>query len=369
VSDDEQKEDLTAERGKFDLAEQGFNPKEASLFDLPLEDEEEEKGKKAIGLDFVDFKGHRFYKGKCYYYYEGSESQVTKEGSESQVTKVAVGIRSFRTEEEANCVRIVHLSQTFLGHGDNGSFADAVHLHYDNEFVQVRAVEHVHVSKLGPPCQDPFPLDLPKLIYEPQTERKKQAFAYVRDNTVRNIVREARKEIRLIEGFSGAGGMHLGYESEGFTTVMAIEYNEQAVKTFKHNNPGVPVHCGDIREFIREVEEDPGASEKLGVTHVIHTSSPCQGFSKANRSGGQNDEANNKLSYTFTHLLRIKQPLCGVFENVEGMWSQKGMKYLRKILIDSIALGYQVRVKILRCKHRTCMLFYVHAWPFHLSPG
>ena len=38
----------------------------------------------------------------------------------------------------------------------------------------------------------------------------------------------------------------------------------------------------------------------------------------------------------------------GTFDNVEGMWSPNGVHYLRRILIDCIALGYQVRVKILQ---------------------
>lgn len=73
--------------------------------------------------------------------------------------------------------------------------------------------------------------------------------------------------------------MHIGYEEEGFTTVRAVEYDKQAVETFEHNNPGVPVYCGDIRKFIEKIETDKGSREALGRIDVIHTSSPCQGFS------------------------------------------------------------------------------------------
>jgi DNA (cytosine-5)-methyltransferase 1 len=144
--------------------------------------------------------------------------------------------------------------------------------------------------------------------------------------------------------------MHLGYKAEGFNTVMAIEYNDVAVDTFERNNPGVPTYRGDIREFLKKLEEDESFKNSLGRIDAIHTSSPCQGFSKANRRGGQNDEANNELAYTFPHLLRLTGALIGSFENVEGMWSKKGMPYLKKVLIECIELGYQVRVKIIRCK-------------------
>ena len=144
--------------------------------------------------------------------------------------------------------------------------------------------------------------------------------------------------------------MHIGYEEEGYSTVRAVEYNKIAVETFRHNNPGVETYCGDIREFIKKIKQDKDFRKSLGRIDVIHTSSPCQGFSKANRAGGQNDDANNELSFTYTQLLEALEPLVGVFENVEGMWSKKGMPYLKKILIDCIALGYQVRVKVLHCK-------------------
>ena len=141
----------------------------------------------------------------------------------------------------------------------------------------------------------------------------------------------------------------MGYEAEGFKTLQAIEYNEVAVKTFKHNNHGVPCFLGDIRDFLHKMENEAAFRQSLGRIDAIHTSSPCQGFSKANRNGGQNDEANNELAYTFPHLLRVTGALVGAFENVEGMWTKKGMPYLRKVLVDCIELGYQVRVKILRC--------------------
>ena len=97
--------------------------------------------------------------------------------------------------------------------------------------------------------------------------------------------------------------MHLGYEEEGFTTVQAIEYNEAAVKTFKHNNPDVPVFHGDIRDFIAKMEDDE-YRKSMGRIDVIHTSSPCQGFSKANRNGGQNDDA-NKDPFDFAAFVAV----------------------------------------------------------------
>lgn len=64
--------------------------------------------------------------------------------------------------------------------------------------------------------------------------------------------------------------------------------------------------------------------------------------------GGKNDAERNELSFTYPRLLKLTGALVGVFENVVGMWS-KGSEYLKKILIDCISMGYQVRVKVLKC--------------------
>lgn len=339
--DEEDPEQKTG--GKFDMISQGFSPNEAGLFDVPTEHDTSNKDEEH--LDFVDFKGKRLYKRKCYHFVDAE----AKDDEDS--APIIVGIRQILRNRKTKrirfvCVKVVPITQTFLGHGDNGDFQAAVSKHYHSRFVQVKGERSLKAAELGPASSDPP--DMPHLIYEPQTARRKQMLAYVRDNEGYNIVRVRRPELRLIEGFAGAGGMHLGYEEEGFTTVQAIEYNDAAVTTFKHNNPGVPVYHGDIQEFIRQMEDDDFRTN-MGRIDVIHTSSPCQGFSKANRNGGQNDDANNRLSYTFVDLLRLTDALVGTFENVEGMWTKKGMPYLRKILVDCIALGYQVRVKILRC--------------------
>lgn len=142
--------------------------------------------------------------------------------------------------------------------------------------------------------------------------------------------------------------MHLGFSEEGFDTACAIEMSEVAMRTFTHNNPGVPTYCGDIRDFAKRCKDDEEFRSWVGGVDVLHLSPPCQGFSKANRSGGANDEENNSLSLLFPRLLTMTGARVGTFENVQGMWSQKGINHLIKILIDCIAAGYQVRVKVLR---------------------
>ena len=146
------------------------------------------------------------------------------------------------------------------------------------------------------------------------------------------------------------GGTHIGFNEEGFSTVCAVEINKDAVKTYKKNNPDIPVYRGDIEKFLAKLEQDETYNKTCGRVDIVHASCPGQGFSKANRGKkpGKNDEANNQLSLVFPQILETTKPLVGIFENVDGMWSKKGMSILKKIIIECIALGYQVRHKVLR---------------------
>ncbi|KAL3905546.1 MAG: hypothetical protein SGILL_009636, partial [Bacillariaceae sp.] len=314
------------EFGKFDFMPQGFNPGMASLFDIGhLETPAKIDN---VDLEIVYFQGKSFRKCKCY-------QKKKKKGN-----PMAVGIKSFRSEKTANCVLILHISDTFLGHDDkDGELAAAVSSHYTTPYTQWGYSRSILVSQLGDESKDPA--DVPNLIYEPQSIKSRMSFACSRQRCYEHCSHPAPRRRYC---------MHIGYEEEGYTTVCAVEYNKEAVVTFKHNNPGVPTYRGDIRKFIHRIKHDEPCRQSLGRVDVIHTSSPCRGFCKANRNTFESDrdKASNTLSYTYSQLLESTGALVGVFENVEGMWSCKGMPYLKKILLDCIRLGYQVPVKVLK---------------------
>jgi DNA (cytosine-5)-methyltransferase 1 len=111
--------------------------------------------------------------------------------------------------------------------------------------------------------------------------------------------------------------------------------------------------------------ELPGYYPGKGDVDHIHSSSPCQGFSDANRNGGRNDVQNNRLSYRWVSAMRQHRPPTGSFENVVGMLNKgerirenepdqddeqdekNNREYIQKMVDDLLILGYQVRVCIL----------------------
>ena len=182
--DGDQKEQLT-----FGMMPQGFTSGEDLLMNIGEFGNPNKK--ENIELEFVyTALGKCFHKGKCYHY--------TSDSGQSFV----VGIKCFKSKKTALCVEVKHISETYLGQNDNGSFAKAVSTHYDSMYTQVTPILPVAVASLGEESADP--VDLPKLIYEPQKTYSKMELAYVRDNDGGNVVRVPREDIRLIEGFSGA---------------------------------------------------------------------------------------------------------------------------------------------------------------------
>jgi DNA (cytosine-5)-methyltransferase 1 len=98
----------------------------------------------------------------------------------------------------------------------------------------------------------------------------------------------------VISLFAGCGGSSLGYSMVGFRELLAVEWDDNAVETFKLNFPGVPVWQGDIAEL--SVEECPRITGlKPGELDVLDGSSPCQGFSTAGK---------RRMKVIFAEILR-----------------------------------------------------------------
>jgi DNA (cytosine-5)-methyltransferase 1 len=58
--------------------------------------------------------------------------------------------------------------------------------------------------------------------------------------------------LKVISLFSGAGGMDIGFKAAGFEIAVAIEQDSSCCETLRHNNPGLPLIEGDIRELSSE---------------------------------------------------------------------------------------------------------------------
>jgi len=279
-------------------------------------------------------KTYRLY--RCYRYKNGGTVAIV------EFCRPKLNVRG--AYREAFCVLILPTSDTFLCmSGGNDKCKEKQAPAAPEKFFQTNLKQTIPLSHLTEECDEPA--EIPDEIYELQQTGSWRTFAYLRDNMRRGVNRVGKREgkPRVVDFFAGCGGMDLGYQAAGYETAVAVEMNENAVKTFQHNNPDVDVFCGDVNVFLSKYGHDAAFREGVGRVDVLHASSPCQGFSGANRGGGQNDERNNDLSLAFVNGLRLMKPPVGVFENVPGMWSRKHIEYLHEIVSQVQEMDYQVR--------------------------
>ena len=276
----------------------------------------------------VKLCGRSYHKNRCYFLNIDSDNEKL------------VGILNFVSQDSARCILIAKMEDTFLEHtfpghssdDDDGGFL------IDN-FVRV----HQQISEVKLSDLDDEKLNcLPKLIYEPQRKSNWCSFGYFLDWENFKVLKK-RKEIRSLEFFAGCGGSLQAYHNHDFKTVMAIEKDNDAVRTLRANNEDIFVYHGCIRDFLNSYDTLKCA---LGKIDHIHFSPPCKGFSTANRNQvmTEKDKENNDLSLLIVDVLRKTSCDTAVFENVIGMWRQKSIEYVKKIVREVLKLNYQIRV-------------------------
>jgi len=152
----------------------------------------------------------------------------------------------------------------------------------------------------------------------------------------------------VISTFAGCGGSSLGYSMAGYRELLAVEWDDKAVATFKLNFPDVSVYHGDIHDL--SVERCLELAElQPKELDLLDGSPPCQGFSTAGKR--QIDDIRNQLSFEFVRLLRGLQPKVFVMENVSGLVKGKMKLIFAEITKALKASGYQVKCQLLNAMY------------------
>lgn len=141
--------------------------------------------------------------------------------------------------------------------------------------------------------------------------------------------------MKIVSLFSGAGGLDLGLIQAGHDIIWANDFDRDAVATYRQNI-GNEIVLGDIGEIPSSVIPD---------CDVVVGGFPCQGFSQANLLRFAEDDR-NRLYLEFLRVVRDKQPLYFLAENVRGILSLDGGKAIKKIEEDFAAAGYRVSKKL-----------------------
>lgn len=140
----------------------------------------------------------------------------------------------------------------------------------------------------------------------------------------------------IVSLFAGAGGLDLGFKTEGFEIGIAFDIEPAAIRTHQKNFPrSVAVRCdlkktgpsGVLGHVLRAIP----AGRKIGVIG----GPPCQGFSRANVSSLANDPR-NKLPKLYVDIISELSSAYRVefivFENVLGMRDARHHRTYEKLI-------------------------------------
>lgn len=147
------------------------------------------------------------------------------------------------------------------------------------------------------------------------------------------------KKWRTVDLFAGVGGIRLGFEKAGFTTVFANDFEPKCADTYDRNFKTTKLTVEDITKI--STDDIPDCDFILGGF-------PCQAFSIAGYRQGFNDEkGRGNLFFDVARIIEAKQPTGFLLENVKNLKNHdngKTFAVIKKTLED---LGYHIKTKVL----------------------
>jgi DNA (cytosine-5)-methyltransferase 1 len=161
--------------------------------------------------------------------------------------------------------------------------------------------------------------------------------------------------IQVLDFFSGAGGMSLGFAATNriipaFHFLAGCDINSVSASTYSRNF-GTPIACENILKIVEAPANIHNFLHKIGFDKSKPTifigCTPCQGFSphRKTRWDDKDDDRNN-LVVAFSHIVSKIIPDVFIMENVPEFLSDKYWKYFNKANKIFHKAGYIVKQSI-----------------------
>lgn len=141
--------------------------------------------------------------------------------------------------------------------------------------------------------------------------------------------------MKIVSLFSGCGGLDLGLKQAGHEIIWANDIDYDSVLTYKKN-----INSHAIISPIEDVN-----STSIPDCDVVVGGFPCQGFSQANLLRFEKDER-NRLYLEFLRVIKDKQPMYFLAENVRGILSLASGNAVKKIESDFASAGYRIKKQL-----------------------
>jgi DNA (cytosine-5)-methyltransferase 1 len=161
--------------------------------------------------------------------------------------------------------------------------------------------------------------------------------------------------MRAVSLVTGAGGLDLGCEAAGFTTIAAVESAVVARDTLELNqNKWFPALKGTLFDDILELEPEQlldAIDCGVGEVELVHGGPPCTPFSKsgywlAYKRAGQDPKAS--LLDEFARMVDGVRPKSFLMENVYGLaYSNHNRPVLERFVAEIRRSGYSFDLKVM----------------------
>lgn len=163
------------------------------------------------------------------------------------------------------------------------------------------------------------------------------------------------RPVLVMDLFCGAGGFSLGFRAAGCCILAAVDADEAAAQTFRHNfdllqqdrAPFIPAECN-----LESIQLDTIVNQDR--PDIIIGGPPCQAFSRLGRAKlnslseeGFRGDPRNVLYRRFLTAVEQWQPRALVMENVPGMLSVGGVNYADVVCGEMAAIGYRTGYALL----------------------
>lgn len=147
----------------------------------------------------------------------------------------------------------------------------------------------------------------------------------------------------MLDVFAGAGGLSLGFKWAGWHSIAACDFDKHAVASFNQNV--------EPAAFFGDMEDDAvidrlaaaAAARRPDRPLALVGGPPCQGFSTGGNKRSE-DDMRNRLHERYALLLDRVRPDIFLFENVPGLLSMSGGRFLAQVIEGLAAVGYAVDV-------------------------
>lgn len=158
---------------------------------------------------------------------------------------------------------------------------------------------------------------------------------------------------RVLDLFSGCGGLSLGFHAAGYEIAAAVEFDAYAARSH-----GLNFHKGEARHSVardisltgpEQLTGDLGLGDAVSAFDVIVGGPPCQAFARVGRSKLREiaehpeafrHDARARLYIEYLHYVETCAPLAVVIENVPDMLNHGGHNLAAEISEILTSRGY-----------------------------